>query len=67
MAGELKVFSGCLDGRNQVSVAAANQKEAAELMGTSLYSFRQYCAETGNPDDVARCLAEPGTVFKQKI
>jgi hypothetical protein len=67
MVGKLKVFSGCLDGRNRLSVAAANQKEAAELMRTSLHSFRQYCCETRNDDDVARCLANPGTVFKQKI
>ncbi|KKM70374.1 hypothetical protein LCGC14_1441330 [marine sediment metagenome] len=35
-------------------VAAANQRDAAEVCGCSMYHFARYWPETRNPDEVSR-------------
>ena len=40
--GKLRGYRGNLDGLRAGFVVAANQKEAAEAIGDSLYGFRQF-------------------------
>lgn len=64
--GALKVFGGVGMGpRSQTRriVATTSQKKAAELVGWSLHSFRQYWTETGNEVEVQVATATPGVVF----
>lgn len=63
----LKVYGGAtMVGMQQVRtiVAASNQKEAAELLGTTLHEIRSYWSVTGNELEIDTALASPRTVFK---
>lgn len=44
-------------------VAARNQRSAAEAMFISLNYLREHGGETGNAEEQAVALAEPGVVF----
>jgi hypothetical protein len=45
-------------------IAAASQREAAEIIGMSLYEFRQYWAETGNKIELVAALVKPRTILQ---
>lgn len=61
----LKVFGVNFDGRNRRIVAAPSQAAAARLTGVSPHSFRQYGGETGNAEEIAVALQEPGVVWSR--
>lgn len=63
----MKVFGGNYDGRREGVIAARSQKEAAKFVGVSLYHFRLYWCETGNEEDIAQALTEPGTLFIRRM
>lgn len=58
-------FQRIPDGHRQVRtvVAASSQKEAAALVGVSMYEFRHYWCETRNDVEVRAALSAVGTVF----
>ncbi len=64
----LKVYGGACfpagyGGKQWYAVIAAfNQREAATILGDSLYSFRLFWCETANAEDIAKALATPGTL-----
>jgi hypothetical protein len=66
----MKVYGGhnMVRGHGQVRciVAANNQKEAAAIVGLSLYYMRMYWSETGNKEEVAAALARPRTLLFSK-
>lgn len=62
----MKVWSGNYDGRNRRMVAAMSQRRAMELLGVSRTDFKNYFGETGNEQDRAIALQEPGVVFERK-
>lgn len=62
---ELKVFGVSFDGRNRRVVAAPSQAAAARLTGMSPHSFRQYGGETGNAEEIAVAMREPGVVWSR--
>lgn len=62
---KLKVFSVNLDGRHDVMVAAKNQKEAAQLIGTTTYMLRQWDAGT-NEEDEQLARSKPGQLFRKR-
>lgn len=51
----------------QFVVAATSQKKAAALLGCTLGFLRDYGSETGNEDDLAQALSEPGVVFWREM
>lgn len=56
------------DGTHSEMVAAENQREACDLMGTSRHHFRQYGGQKWtNPEDVAVAMSEPKKAWKRKI
>ena len=62
----LKVFSGCLmhHGKQLNTIVATHtQKEAAKLLGISLYELRNYWSETGNDIEINVATSKPGVVF----
>lgn len=59
-----KAFCVNLDGRHDTLVAAATQKEAAELIGTSLYNMRQ-SAKGCNDAAKSLALANPGQLYRK--
>lgn len=63
----LKVYGGCLDGRNRVIVAARSMAEADRLLKCSAYSTRKFVCETGNPFEVEQAISSPGTVFARDV
>ena len=57
-----------LDGTRGTIVAAANQKEALKLIGTTAYSFRNYGGHrTSDAQLVELAMSEPGVVWVRKI
>lgn len=50
-------------GQVRAIVATTSQKKAAELLHVSLYDFRYFGCETGNPHEIETAMAEPGAVF----
>ena len=63
---KLKVYGGCLDGRNRVIVGAYTKAEAAQLLGTNLRYFNMYVSPTGNQREVDICTENPLTVFSKE-
>jgi len=59
----LKVFSGCFDGMNELVVATYTQRRAAELMKIPYGTFRTYATVTGNKQQCSIALSKPETVF----
>lgn len=56
------------DGVRSCLVAAKNQKEAVERIGTTLGSFRAYGGRAvTDPEMVAVAMQEPGRVYRRKI
>lgn len=62
---KLKVFSVNLDGRHDVMVAAKNQKEAAQLIGTTTYMLRQWDAGI-NEEDEQLARSRAGQLFRKR-
>lgn len=62
---KLKVWGITLDGRTRSIVAAHTQKQAAELLKTSLHFLRGYGAETGNAEEIRVATNEPFTVINR--
>ena len=60
----MRVYNGTFDGRNDYIVAAKNQKEAAKLLGVSLYHLREYGHATASERKRKIALSAPGTVFR---
>lgn len=69
MARKLKVYGANHHGTHRVIVAATSRAaallayNAAGLCFTAHY-LREFCSETGNPEEVALATESPGTVFK---
>jgi len=64
MARRLKAWVTNYDGRREAAVAATSKKEAARLIGASLYDFNNYAVEVlDEPDLRAMLAAQPGVVF----
>lgn len=63
----MKVYGGCLDGRNRVIVAAKSLKEAAKLFGISYHSARLYVSETSNEHEITVAMIEPRKVFSKSL
>ncbi len=61
---KMKVFGANLDGRYRGIVAATSQANAAALLGLSLHSFREYGCQTGNRDEIALAMQEPGVAWR---
>ena len=64
---KLKVFGSCnfvIDRTtDRVVIAATSQKRAAELLGVSLYDFKQFWSETGNEEEIKAAMAKPETIL----
>lgn len=63
----MKVFGGLtfVSGKQvRTIVAASTKKEAAELIGVSLYCFNQYWTRTGNKLEIEAALANPRKVLR---
>lgn len=60
---KLKVYHCNLNGKQFGLVATTSQKRAAELLGISLYYFRDYSSITGNSYDEKTALSQPETPF----
>lgn len=60
MSKQLKCYIGNLDGLRQGLVLADNQKQAAEVAGTTLYGFRQFWGEGLPPKGIK---FEPVTLY----
>lgn len=67
MSRKLKVYGGCLDGKNRVTVASSSLKEAARLFGVSYYSASNYVSDTGNAGEIEEAMREPGKVFSRNV
>ena len=63
---KFKVYGIGWMGRYRRIVAASSQKEAAQLIGTTLHHFREYASITGNKEEVELAMSEPGTVWERK-
>jgi hypothetical protein len=63
----LKVYGGCLDGKNRVIVAARSKTEAGRLLKCSPYSMKELVCETGTPHELKQALSEPGVVFVRSV
>jgi hypothetical protein len=50
-------------GQRRVIVAAKTKTAAARAFGESAYSFNLYGGETGNANEIAIAMSEPGSVF----
>lgn len=63
--GLLTNWARCRERTGQVRtiVAASSQKEAAKLVGLSLYEFRNYWSETGNAFETEVAKSRPGILF----
>ena len=65
---KLRVYTGACFPRDHggtqwcAVVAAYNQKDAAAIVGDSLYSFRLFWGETGNAEDIKQALDSPETL-----
>lgn len=59
-----KVYCVNLDGMHEVMVAAPSQKEAAKLIGTSVYMLCE-CAAGVNEQDEQLALSKPGQLFRK--
>lgn len=62
MSRTIKVFGGNLDGVHRVVVACTSLAAFYRLTGVS----RGYASETGNSEECATALAEPGVIFASK-
>jgi hypothetical protein len=59
---------GNLDGTFAALVAARNQKEACELMGSTVGEFRRYGVRaTVDPELIEVAMREPGKVWYRRI
>jgi hypothetical protein len=56
-------FTGYHPKQLRYVAAVRNQKEFAELIGSSVHYVRGYAAETGNKIEVEVCTACPHTLF----
>lgn len=67
----MKVYGGCLDGRNRVIVAAKSHAEAIRLwqekINTSAYYARLHSCETGNEAEVSAAMRQPRVVLTRPI
>ena len=63
---ELKVFGGFFRRDDRVIVAATSQRQAAEIIGTSVGVIKKYFAITGNAKEIEKAISSPGTVFVLK-
>lgn len=61
----LKVYGVNFDGRSRRVVASTTQAAAARLTGVSPHRFRQYGGETGNAEEIAVAMREPGVVWSR--
>ncbi len=59
----MKVWHGNKNGKVEALVAAANQKEAARLLHTSVGDIRDYYHVTSIPELVMIANQVPGTVY----
>ena len=62
----LKVFGGqsfSSKGFVRTIIAAASQKEAAAIIGTSMSDIRDYWSITGNKTELSVAMSKPMTVF----
>lgn len=66
MARKLRVYMSTF-GYFEAIVAAHNQREAAQLLGTSYNDFRNYGHETFNAEQVALAMQEPGVVWRREL
>ena len=72
--GEMKVWGGLITNYKRASsethgqvktiIAAANQREAAKIVGCSLYEFRGWWTETGNVQEIKIAMSKPGVMFQ---
>lgn len=60
-----KAYCVNLDGIHEVLVAAPSQKEAAKLIGTTVYMMREWDAGV-NEQDEQLALSKPGQLFRKK-
>lgn len=60
-----KAYCVNLDGIHEVMVAAPSQKEAAKLIGTTVYMMREWDAGV-NDQDQQLALSKPGQLFRKK-
>ncbi|SER36315.1 hypothetical protein [Giesbergeria anulus] len=64
---KLKVFGGLVQmgarGQCRTVVAATSQAKAAGALGCSLHELRAWWSVSGNKDDLAAALPNPGQVF----
>ena len=51
-------------GQVKTIIAAANQREAAKIVGCSLYEFRGWWTETGNVQEIKIAMSKPGVMFQ---
>jgi hypothetical protein len=70
MRSKLKVYGGGLGGTLRVVVAATSWMSVLRLLNeqganVSAGFLRDYWSITGNPEEVAMALSDPGRVFKK--
>ena len=64
----MKVFQGNYDGRREAMVAARNQKDAAQALGTSVHSLRSfYSSHKPESDNDLAATLEPGVVWLRSM
>lgn len=54
-------------GQRRAIVAAQSKAAAARALGVSQYYAKSYVTETGNAEEIAQALTEPGVVFHHHI
>lgn len=64
----LKVYGGLIHsgaaGQLRTIVAATSRAKAAELLGVTVCEMAAYWSETGNKDELAFALSNPGQVYQ---
>ena len=50
-------------GGDRTIIAAESQKRAAEVLGLSLYEFRQFWGVTRNQEEIETAMAQPEVIF----
>lgn len=62
---KLKVYGVNYDGKERLVVAASSQKLAAQLMGVTIGCMRDFGSVTGNKEEIAKAMIEPGRVWRR--
>ena len=59
-----------INGKNfqaRAVVATKTKKEAAKLLGLSMYMMKNYACETGNEKEITAAMKKPGTVVVMEV